>query len=136
MYPLRFPSVKCTCGRFLRDSIETGSHIEEFLVNRTFAQPVKGSVHVGQQRIDILLRALHGRETSKKHYLDLTTNESQRIKSGRWLSFSNTLLEVLSLLPRMTTEERAPWTSRSWAGAGTRNGRAANRVMSRHSAIS
>jgi hypothetical protein len=59
---LRLP--RASGGRFLRESIETGNHIEKFLVNRTLTQPIKGSVQVAQQRIDVLLRALHGRETA------------------------------------------------------------------------
>jgi hypothetical protein len=49
---------------FLRKSVETGYHIEEFLVNRTLALAVEGPVQIGQQRIDILLRALHGGEAA------------------------------------------------------------------------
>jgi len=49
---------------FLRKSVETGYHIEEFLVNRTLAQAVEGLVQIGQQRIDILLRSLHGGEAA------------------------------------------------------------------------
>ena len=62
-----FPT-ECLRGRPARPdrkSFVAGNHIEQLFVDTVLAQPVKGSVERLQQVVDILIGALHGRETAR-----------------------------------------------------------------------
>src|ERR1017187_2085010 len=50
---------------FLRQRLEAGNHVEQFLVDAALAQTVKGAVERLQQVIDVFVGALHRRQTAR-----------------------------------------------------------------------